>query len=64
MRYNAHDFAKGDVKMAERMNKSDIAMPCVSLWDMFMKAVRFFAYSFFYAYYFFACKAEERRALI
>ena len=48
--------------MARKMNKLNSAMLSVSLWDMFTDAVRFFAYGFFYGYYF-ARRAEERRAL-
>lgn len=43
-------------------NNSDLMMR-VSMQDMFMNAVRFFAYSFFYGYYFFAGRTEERGAL-
>ena len=49
--------------MAYKTGKTSSAMLSVSLWDMFMNAVRFFAYSFFYGYYYFACRAEECKAL-
>ena len=48
--------------MAKKMNNLNSAMLSVSLWDMFMNAVRFFAYGFFYGYYF-ARGTEERKAL-
>ena len=50
--------------MAEKTLNSRIAMLSVSLRDMFMLAVRFWAYSFFYGYYYFAHGKEERKALV
>ena len=50
--------------MTKKADTSRTVMLNVSLWDMFMDAVRFFEYSFFYGYYYFARKAEECKALV
>ena len=50
--------------MAEKTLNSGIAMLSVSLRDMFMVAVRFWAYSFFYGYYYFVRRGKERKAFV
>ena len=50
--------------MAQIICSSNKAMLSVSFSDMFMNAVRFFKYSFFYGWYYFARSAEECKALI
>ena len=39
-------------------------MLSVSLRDMFTVAVRFWAYSFFYGYYYFTHRGKERKAFV
>ena len=56
---STHLCERRRIKMAEIKTASTSAMLSVSSWDMFMNAVRFSAYSFFYGYYYFECETEE-----